>query len=84
MTYHPFWTCAFHSSADEDEQARDWHDIPVHHVTPNLMSIVLPPGKHHVTCRYKNLIYQKVGFALFAVILIVLLVKELTALLQRT
>lgn len=48
----------------------------MHHVTPNLMSVVLPPGKHHVICQYKNPIYQKVGFILFLVIYITLVLKE--------
>lgn len=83
MTYHPYWKC-FQSSADVTERAQDWQEIPVHHVTPNLMSVLLPPGKHHVTCQYKNPIYQKVGFVMFIVIVIALLVRELTTLFQRT
>lgn len=84
VTYHPFWKCAFHSSSDATDQARDWHEIPVHHVTPNLMTVVLPPGRHHVTCQYKNPIYQKVGFVLFFMIFIALLMKELANLVQST
>lgn len=84
VTYHPYWKCAIHPSAETTEQARDWHEISVHHVTPNLMSLVLPPGRHHVTCRYKNPVYQKVGFALFIVVFIALMVKESTTLLLRS
>ena len=83
MTYHPYWKCAFHSLADTADQSPDWHEIPVHHVTPNLMSVVLPPGRHHVTCQYKNPIYQKVSFVLCVVIFITLLINELTKLIQR-
>ncbi|PFX30984.1 hypothetical protein AWC38_SpisGene4191 [Stylophora pistillata] len=76
VTYHPYWKCAFYSSVEATDGARDWREVLVHHVTPNLMSIVLPPGKHHVFCQYKNPIYQKVGFVLFYMIFTALMVKE--------
>lgn len=76
VTYHPYWKCVFQSLADATDSTRDWLEVPVHHVTPNLMSVVLPPGKHHVICQYKNPIYQKVGFILFLVIYITLVLKE--------
>ncbi|PFX18222.1 hypothetical protein AWC38_SpisGene17414 [Stylophora pistillata] len=82
VTYHPYWKCAFHSSAETIDGARDWHEVLVHHVTPSLMSIVLPPGKHHVICQYKNPICQKVGFVLFLVSFIALMVREIVVFLH--
>ena len=54
VTYHPYWKCAVHYSAEVIDGAPDWHEDLLHHVTPSLMSIVLRPGNHHVICQYKN------------------------------
>ncbi|XP_068686383.1 uncharacterized protein [Montipora foliosa] len=81
VTYHPYWTCAFRPFVDANDKTRgideDWHVIPVHHVTPNLMSVVLPPGRHHVTCKYKNPFYQKLLFVLFIFVIFALTITEL-------
>ena len=84
VTYHPYWSCR-HKPVSGDTQlgvegtdtsGEDWLDTDVYHVTPNLMSIVLPAGRYHVVFRYCNPLYQKIGFVLFLLILPTLILKQ--------
>lgn len=87
MSYHPYWSCRYakpsalrYKENDKpegtDQECEKWKEVQVHHVTPNLMSIVLPPGRHEVVCSYSNPLYQKLGFIIFLVAVIVIFIKE--------
>ncbi|XP_048588523.1 uncharacterized protein LOC116617869 isoform X2 [Nematostella vectensis] len=91
VTYHPYWTCRYSntvtgssldviSSQELQEHAFHeydrWTEVPIHHVTPNLMSIVLPPGRHHVICSFHNPLYQKLAFLMSVLTILMIVIHE--------
>jgi hypothetical protein len=60
-----------------DQEYEKWHEVEVNHVTPNLMSIILPPGRHEVICSYSNPWYQKIGFIIFIFTVTAICAKEI-------
>eukprot|EP00794_Sanderia_malayensis_P011056 gene11056-12223_t len=61
VTYHPFWKCFYYPVGNDfalsDFNRPYFHDgktyVEVRHVTPNLMSVTLPPGRYLVVFTYR-------------------------------